>query len=234
MIVYKTIPLVGYFLLLIAVPDSAAMNPTHRDDLISDLGSTPIFQTGLQPHDLAHQDQMEELFTDQDSLKDTPKRQTISYQGKGNGTLGFYSSRSGSFGIDFVNSISFYDYVAIGIGAGVRIPFNYRVITAPVYADLRLSLSQKKIAPILEVGWGGTFQADLNYENAGQILLIQAGVKIKSKQNFAYLITMGYEDYDIIVSGKSKRNSNSNTLSFSLTPEEVSIPSITLSFGILF
>ncbi len=180
---------------------------------------------------------LENLSIDPDSMiysiKEREKR-NIFYQLKAALVFGPTSDESPFIGADVVNGISFYDFAMVGVGAGLRFPFNREVIAAPLFLDLRLTFTQNQVNPFLELGWGGTFQPNSNYENSGQFYQAQAGVIIRGKSRLSYLVSMGYESFDIKYKENTRSLTGSYYNSYQRDAEKETISSISVNFGLIF
>ncbi|NEN24297.1 hypothetical protein G3O08_12360 [Cryomorpha ignava] len=89
-----------------------------------------------------------------------------------------------------------------------------------------------KISPVFVLGLGGSFQPNLEWANTGPILMLKGGISIKNSGKSSVMITIGYENFDILNTVENRRGNFFTGFGPSETRE--TIRTLTLNFAVAF
>ena len=87
-------------------------------------------------------------------------------------------ARAPLVGVDIVGGYNFNPYLFLGAGIGQRFVKGY---TFPVYADARFSFSNKRVAPFVDLNFGGAYYKNPEGERREMYFAANFGVRIRHK-----------------------------------------------------
>ncbi len=154
------------------------------------------------------------------------------YQGILSAGFGFPLSESSVFNVNFINGFGFSDVLSLGVGIGLRLPLAREEVIMPLFFDMRIRPMNTRVSPVFVLGLGGSFQPNLEWENTGPILMLKGGVSIKNSGKSSVMVTIGYENFDIL---NAPENRISNIYrGFGSSENRVTIRTLTLNFAVAF
>ena len=154
------------------------------------------------------------------------------YQGILSLGFGIPLSESSVLNVNFINGFGFSDVLSMGVGIGLRLPLEREAVIIPLFFDLRLRPMNTRISPVFVLGLGGSFQPNLEWENTGPILMLKGGISIKNSGKSSVMITIGYENFDIL---NTEENRRGNIFTgFGSSESRETIRTLTLNFAVAF